>query len=354
MTNLYKMPEHNAYPRERKRAIKAFFRAYLSLFVFLVFISVAVVAIQYGVLWLFGRDKGYTILSSHYFAYAVQILVVYILGFPLFWVLNLGVPKNYIEEKRMSFGQFLLYFMIAMFVMNAGAYIATFITGFLEIFIGSGEGAGGSVDSFVGGAPIWLILLVVVIIGPIFEELMFRKVLFDRLSIYGNRLTILVTSVAFGLFHGNLEQFIYATGIGFILGIVYSKTGKIRYPIFLHMLLNFFGVFPALCVEFCTRELLSLSESDPNFFTLSALYSLIPILLTLIQTGLIIAGLVLFIVFLCKKKLIPKRECQIKLSGMTLARAMILNAGAILFVLYCTFEIISQILLPIILSLISG
>ena len=164
MTNLYKMPEHNAYPRERKRAIKAFFRAYLSLFVFLVFISVAVVAIQYGVLWLFGRDKGYTILSSHYFAYAVQILVVYILGFPLFWVLNLGVPKNYIEEKRMSFGQFLLYFMIAMFVMNAGAYIATFITGFLEIFIGSGEGAGGSVDSFVGGAPIWLTLLVVVII----------------------------------------------------------------------------------------------------------------------------------------------------------------------------------------------
>ena len=354
MTSLYKIPEHDAFPREKKRAKRAFLRAYLSLFVFLVFISLAVTAIQYGVLWLFGIDMGYTILSSHYFTYATQVVVVYLLGFPIFWLLNLGVPKNYIEEKKMGFGSFLLYFMIAMFVMQAGAYIASYISSILYALLPDSGGTGGAVDAFVDGAPIWLILLVVVIIGPFFEELMFRKVLMDRLSIYGNRLAIIVTSVAFGLFHGNLEQFIYATGIGFVLGIVYAKTGRIKYPVFLHMLLNFFGVVSALCTEFCYEKLSSLVETDPNYLSLSTLYSFIPLILTVIQSGLVIAGLVLFIVFLCKKKLFPKRECQIRLSGFTLARCVILNTGAILFVLFCLFEIIIQLLLPFVTAIIQS
>ena len=354
MTDLYEIPEHKAYPRERKRAIRTFSRAYLSVFVFLIFITAAVTAIQFGVLWLFGRSDGYAILSSHYFTYAVQVIVVYIIGFPLFWVLNLGLERNYTPEKKMGFGTFLLYFMIAMFVMQAGATIASFISGIIYVLLPSAGGTGGAVDSFVGGAPLWLIIPVVVVIGPIFEELMFRKIMFDRLSTYGNRLAILVTAVSFGLFHGNLEQFIYATGIGIILGIVYSKTGRIRYPIFLHMLGNFFGVVPSLCIEFCNSQLANLAEGDPEFLTLTMIYGLITFVISLLQTGLVIAGLVLFIVFLCKKKLFPKRECKIRLSGFTLFRAIFLNVGALLFLTYCLIEIVSQILLPVILALIEG
>ena len=49
---------------------------------------------------------------------------------------------------------------------------------------------------------------------------MFRKLIIDRMSIYGDKLAIIVSSIAFGLFHGNFYQIFYATLIGFILGYV--------------------------------------------------------------------------------------------------------------------------------------
>ena len=343
MDSFLRIPEHNAYPREKKRAVRTFCRLYLSIFVFLVFISLAVFGLMYGILLLFGNDTGREILSSYYFVYSAQVLVLHLLGLPLFWVLNLGIARDYSERKPMRFGQLMIWFLISMFVMLAGAEIAAVISDIIYMIFPVSSSGGSAINDFISGVPIWLVLLVVVIIGPIFEELMFRKIMMDRLSIYGNRLAIFVSAVSFGLYHGNIDQLIYATGIGVVLGTVYSKTRMIRYPIILHVLANFFGTVPAICSQYCANALSGLSEADPGYLALSALYSLIPAILAFIQNGLFIAGLVFFVISVVKKRFLPERRVQIRISGFTLTRAIILNGGAILFLGFSIYEIVSSL-----------
>ena len=47
---------------------------------------------------------------------------------------------------------------------------------------------------------------------------------------------MLFSGLMFGLFHGNLNQFVYAFVLGLCFGFIYVKTGNIRYTIGLHML----------------------------------------------------------------------------------------------------------------------
>ena len=73
------------------------------------------------------------------------------------------------------------------------------------------------------------------------EELLFRKLLLDRVSVFGDRTAILLSGVVFGLAHGNFYQFFYAFGLGSIFAWVYLRTRRIRFSILLHVLINFCG-----------------------------------------------------------------------------------------------------------------
>ena len=77
-----------------------------------------------------------------------------------------------------------------------------------------------------------------VIIGPIVEELIFRKLMIDRIRGYGEKTAIIFSAICFGLFHGNLTQFLFAGVVGLFLGYVYCKTGKVFHTLIMHMLLN--------------------------------------------------------------------------------------------------------------------
>ena len=49
---------------------------------------------------------------------------------------------------------------------------------------------------------------------------------------------MLITSLLFGAYHGNLVQFIYASLCGVFLAYVYENTKSILAPIFSHMAMN--------------------------------------------------------------------------------------------------------------------
>ena len=80
--------------------------------------------------------------------------------------------------------------------------------------------------------------LVVGIGAPVFEELIFRKVLIDRTVKYGEYVSIVLSGIMFGLLHGNFSQFFFAALIGMLFAYIYIRTGRIRYTIFLHMAIN--------------------------------------------------------------------------------------------------------------------
>lgn len=83
------------------------------------------------------------------------------------------------------------------------------------------------------------IVLAVSISAPLFEEIIFRGIVFNdfkkALPVW---VAIIVQGLLFGLFHGNWIQGVYATLVGIVLGIVYYKYKSIWAVILLHFSYN--------------------------------------------------------------------------------------------------------------------
>ena len=77
----------------------------------------------------------------------------------------------------------------------------------------------GVVESYVENVPIVLLFVCAVIVSPIFEELLFRKILLEKLLPYGKVIAIAISSLFFGLYHANLEQLLYTMFLGVFGGL---------------------------------------------------------------------------------------------------------------------------------------
>lgn len=97
------------------------------------------------------------------------------------------------------------------------------------------------------GFMIMLFYLSTVIIGPINEEFIFRRILIGEYQKYIKLIpSIVISSILFGLIHihGLQEIFIIPRYIviGLVFGIIYAKSNNIITSIILHILNNFLGV----------------------------------------------------------------------------------------------------------------
>lgn len=170
---------------------------------------------------------------------------MYGVGFPVFYLLVKRIPAWKMEEgKDLGAGQ--LAFS-AVFCFGA-TYLGNIAGQLLMLLIETLRGSvmENPVDSMVMGMSPWAALISLVLVAPVMEELMFRKILIDRMIPYGQKTAVIVSGVGFGLFHGNFFQFFYACVIGMVFAYLYSSTGRIRYSIILHMMINFVGGFVAL------------------------------------------------------------------------------------------------------------
>lgn len=92
-----------------------------------------------------------------------------------------------------------------------------------------------------------VISIQVIIIGPIIEELIFRKILLGKLlEKFSNRpiKAIVYSALIFGIIHLNSIQGVAAFGGGIILGLIYYYTKSIKATIFAHILNNFLIIIP--------------------------------------------------------------------------------------------------------------
>jgi hypothetical protein len=103
---------------------------------------------------------------------------------------------------------------------------------------------GGSEELFLAMSESPLCLLLFVIIGPFVEEVFFREGLARHLLLVGRRPwgAALLSAVIFGLIHGNWAQGINATALGFVLGLLYFRSGNIRLSLLFHILNNAIAV----------------------------------------------------------------------------------------------------------------
>lgn len=95
---------------------------------------------------------------------------------------------------------------------------------------------------------IWISLLLLAVLPPVAEELLFRGVTLNSfMHKYTPWIGIIISSVLFGVFHMNLLQGINACILGIVLGYSYYKTKSIFVPIILHSLNNAYAVVLDFC-----------------------------------------------------------------------------------------------------------
>ena len=88
--------------------------------------------------------------------------------------------------------------------------------------------------------------LMVAVAAPFLEETLFRGIILKALlKKYNPYMAILISAIAFGIFHMNPWQFLYATVLGLFLGYMYWKTRSLFYPVIIHMILNGTAFFAA-------------------------------------------------------------------------------------------------------------
>lgn len=303
-------------PREEFNPRRVLSKALLALF----FMAIAVILTQVVVQALVTEFRP-ELTETDWYAWALTALSFVGIGLPvcaLTMRLTPDSPKR--EKKKLGFLSFLSIF----FICTAAMYITNFFSVLLNMAIALLKGENfmdtNNIMDILYGSNYFLTILYASIVAPIVEELVFRKLLLNKLRRFGDVPAIIITAVAFGLFHMNLSQVFYATALGIIFAYVTCKTNTIRYSIILHMMINSIATF---FVPMVTKQ------------------RLLGSLLILAWVGICLtAGITLFIVNF-KKIRLEKGTVAVEKKSVYLW-----NVGTILFVGICLVMIILNTVLP--------
>ena len=104
-----------------------------------------------------------------------------------------------------------------------------------------------STDMAIGGNNFVLTVLAAGILVPIMEEIIFRYGVFKTLSRSNVVVGFVVSSIVFGLMHGNIIQFAYTMLLGLFFAFIYLKTDNIWVPACCHMAINTSSSLSVLC-----------------------------------------------------------------------------------------------------------
>lgn len=288
-----------------------------------------------GVLVRMGID----VLNRPWFSWLVGVITQYLVGVPLFLLMFRRIPVVEQSQSKLGGGNFWALLLMCFPVMYVGNIMGTFLSGLL-----SGGTAQNVVETYVfeGGL---LNLFTAVVLAPLVEEFIFRKQLLDRCSRYGEKTAMVFSALVFALFHMNLFQFFYAFGLGLMFAYVYLRTRRLRYPILMHMVVNFMGSAVPLWVV-SNLDLEALSNLNPQNLDQELLAAILPGLLIYlcymaVQFALVIAGVVIGIL---KRKSFVLQPAAEELPREGRAKTVYANVGFILFAILCVVVFILNLL----------
>lgn len=196
-------------------------------------------AAQWGALLLAGAVRP-ALLEEPVFLWAASVLGTYGLGMPAACLVLRGTEAPPAPARRplgpVRFAALWAAAMGLAYAVNTATLLFTGLLGRLR-----GEAVVNPVETLAVYPPA-LNALLVCVIAPVCEELLFRGLLLGRLRPYGERFALAASALCFGLFHGNLNQFFYAFVLGLVLGGLMLVTGSLRQTVLLHALVNGFSL----------------------------------------------------------------------------------------------------------------
>ncbi len=350
----------NTYPdnTEKKKLRKYYFRLawiIIALIGIFKFVNIFVTYICAGI--IAGGFSSDEITQGKTIIYQSPVMnAVHTYGFPLagdIAAFSIGILITKLDlKKRLSFKGFTGIDLCKMTSLSFGlSTIASFFNVILIaiiVFISSGF-SGLTADSAVNAAnmtasdadnPLWLnvlIYLYICIIGPVFEELVFRGVLLEGLRKYGNAFGIIMSAALFGLSHQNAMQCIPAFSIGLIWAAMTIKSGSLIPSMFVHIFSNSLSAILMILMNYV--------HIIDNGNYIEALTSSIPFITAvslnaLLRLGCIIASIVITAQFFSNRKTVfqSNEYCRNRTWGFIFT-----SLPWILIILYTTFETIISI-----------
>ncbi len=254
---------------------------------------------------------------------------IYLVGVPLGLLVMRKAPASPMPRGKMKASATVAVLFVSLFMMYGGNLLGTLVTGLLSMLTGNTQQA--AILTYATSEDLWWKLLFMVVLAPVIEEFIFRKILIDRMHPYGQRLAVVVSALMFGLFHGNLTQFFYAFGLGLVFGYVYVRTGSLKGSIAAHMGINFLGsiLAPAL-LEWAGLDALSAQDTGAAMEALMSPGFLVYMGYALALMASALTGLVLLCVSWRKLRFAPAE----KPLGRNLGPALC-NPGMLLFTGIC-------------------
>lgn len=314
-----------AADQDLKAAKRQFSRMGLSILAILLLATVFQLVMLYAALSLFPD-----LLMGSWGIWIATFVPQYAIAMPVGMLLLKKVPAHRPEARKLGLSRGVKFGFVCIFMMYAGNLLGTLVTTVAGLLFSTE--VINPLMGYITGDNLTAQVLIVVILAPMLEELIFRRMLIDRMCIYGGKTAVLLSALLFGLFHGNFSQFFYAFGLGLVFGYIYLNTGRLRYSVIAHMVINFMGSILA-------PELLKRLPTEPAQAALSPW--------TLAYGGyvvLLIAGSLTGLVLLCMNAgslRFPAGELELP-RGKSF-RVSCLNAGMLLMILICTVLMISTL-----------
>lgn len=189
------------------------------------------------------------------FSFAATFVVVLLL-------LRKEIKKPSIERNAASVEASILWAIGGVFLALFAQGLAANIEAFLGIEMGSENTQ--QILSLIEASPI--VVLVSSIIGPILEEIVFRKVIFGSLyKRFNFFLSAIISSVIFALAHAELEHLLLYSAMGFTFAFLYIKTKRILVPIFAHVSMNTFVVLTQTVFKDDLERMIREAENIQSF-----------------------------------------------------------------------------------------
>ncbi|MBQ6368234.1 MAG: CPBP family intramembrane metalloprotease [Erysipelotrichaceae bacterium] len=250
-----------------------------------------------------------------------------VIGAVVFWLCVRNMPRWKGEEEHFGFWN-----IIQVFTMM---YFVSLILNTIGLEVSEAAPAGGSQqlnligDLVTSGTLAGL--LIPTAIGPLIEEIVFRKLMINRTRIFGEKTAIVFSAICFGLFHGNLTQCLFAFSVGLFLGYVYCRTGKMWITYIMHALLNGLSSVILLVLPLIQGD----APKDSALILLAGLALLVAVLM--------IAGLINLIRWILKKRFFcPETPREIP-SGSVFS-TVYLNLGVILLFVLSIGKIVIELM----------
>ena len=157
----------------------------------------------------------------------------------LIWLFAYSKRESFFKMYRFQTKPTMLQIYLAITIGFSAVFFSSFIVRGLSLLFP--DAYASYVEAFenlqLGSALSFFIA--VVIMAPLFEEILFRGFVFDQVERHFTpTAAVIVSGLMFGVYHLNIFQGVFASVLGIVLGLSLLWTNSIRIPIIIHLVNN--------------------------------------------------------------------------------------------------------------------